>query len=73
MANRYATQGALIVEQLKRRPLTYAEMLALGVSSCPWRRVDEWLSRTLEWQLRKGTKAVGRRVLTTWRVVRNNA
>jgi hypothetical protein len=41
--NRYATQGRCIIEAIKRRPMTYMQMLALGVSTCPWRRVAEGL------------------------------
>lgn len=67
MSNRYATQGRLIVEALKRRPMTYMQMLALGVSVCPWKRVAETLRLMPEWRLSTGKN---RRGLTTWRVVR---
>lgn len=70
MSNHYATQGRLIVEVLKRRPMTYAEMHSLGLSTSPQKRVVETLRLMPEWALKKGTKRVGGRDLTTWRVVR---
>lgn len=74
MANRYATQGALIAEALKRKPHTYMEMLKLGVSTCPWKRVDEWLCRgdvAEKWRLKRASKWLGgNRYVTTWRIVR---
>lgn len=66
--NRYATQGRLIIEQLKRRPMTYMQMLALGVSTCPWRRCQEALRHMPEWRL--DTSGRNRQGLVTWRVVR---
>lgn len=63
--NRHATQGRCVIEALKRKPHTYAQMLALGVSLSPWKRVGECL--------RHGeslVKAPNRQGLTTWRVVR---
>lgn len=63
MTNRYATQGRLLIQELKRKPHTYLEMLAHGVSVCPWKRVMESLSA--HEALVKGT----RNGLTTWRVV----
>ena len=72
--NRYATQGALIVEALKARPHTHMEMLGLGVSTCPWKRVSEWFDAhnfPPRWKLQKGRKYLGEgRYVTTWRVVR---
>ena len=70
MSNRHATQGRLIVEALKRRPMTYAEMHSLGLSTSPQKRVVETMRLIPEWALKKGTKRVGGRDLTTWRVVR---
>lgn len=58
--NRYATQGRLLIEQLKQRPHTYMEMLDYGLSTSPWRRVAECLAPNEE--LVKGK----RRNLTTW-------
>lgn len=63
------TQGRTVIEALKRRPMTYMEMLALGVSTSPWRRCAE--------ALQPGEKLVkGKRYiqpgqyLTTWSVKR---
>jgi len=65
MPNVYATQGAVICAELKRRPMTYAQMQALGVSTSPQKRVAEWLDLHPKWQLVKGKNARG---LVTWRV-----
>ena len=62
--NRYATQGRLLIAELRRRPHTYLEMLKHGVSTSPWKRVVE--SLTEREQL---IKATDKRGLTTWRVV----
>jgi hypothetical protein len=64
--NRYATQGRLIIEQLKRRPMTYMQMLALGVSVCPWKRVKETISLMPGWDISYGQDTRGR---LTWRAV----
>lgn len=37
------SQGRRLIALLKRRPMTYMQMLALGVSTSPWRRVAEGL------------------------------
>lgn len=37
------SQGRRLIAVLKRRPMTYMQMLALGVSTSPWRRVAEGL------------------------------
>lgn len=71
----------VIVAALKRHPMTAGQMLALGVSVCPWRRAAEWLDSKAAWEagcggliqvweLRKGTVTRGGQVLTTWRIVR---
>ncbi len=62
MANKYATQGRLLIERLKAKPYTYGDMLALRVSTSPWRRVRECLRD--DERLVKGEK----KGLTTWRV-----
>ncbi len=41
--NKYATQGRLVIAELKRRPLTYRQMLNLGVGNSPWKRAAECL------------------------------
>lgn len=58
------TQGRKLVALLKRRQMTYLEMLLTGISTCPWKRAQEQL-RPSE-QLVKGRDKKGR---TTWRVV----
>lgn len=63
--NKYATQGRCVIAALKRRPHTYMEMLALGVSTSPWKRATECL-RFGE-IIDKGTNKRG---LTTWRVLK---
>jgi hypothetical protein len=65
MSNRYATQGRLLIDALKRKPHTYMQMLAHGVSVSPWKRVAESLRD--DERVEKGRNAKG---LTTWRVVR---
>lgn len=62
--NVYATQGRLLIAALKRRPHTYLDMLKHGVSTSPWKRVQECLHPHEE--VVKGRNAHG---LTTWRVV----
>lgn len=37
------TQAERLYAALRRRPHTTMEMLALGVSVCPWRRLSEGL------------------------------
>lgn len=60
-----------LVAHLKRQPHTYMQMLNYCVSTSPWRRVEEWLSRNPKWVLRKGKLwRGGREYLTTWRIVR---
>ena len=68
MANKHATQGALLAECLKKRRHTYMQMLGHGVSTCPWKRVQEWCDRNPAWMVQPGKDAKGN---TTWRVVKN--
>lgn len=35
------TQAERLVRALRRRPMTYGEMEALRISTCPWRRLSE--------------------------------
>ena len=65
--NVYATQGACIAAALKSRPLTYAQMHALGVSTSPQKRVIEWLKQHEGWKLDKPKNRQG---LVCWRIVR---
>lgn len=46
------------------------EMIGLGLSISPWRRVGEYLDRTPGLKLVKTTKKVGDRKLTAWLVVK---
>lgn len=58
------TQGRRLISILKRREMTYMQMLLLGYSVCPWKRIAESLhaGETLV----KRTNGKGR---ITWRVV----
>jgi hypothetical protein len=60
------TQGQRIAAALRRRPLSYMQMLALGISLCPWKRCRESLQP--DESIRKGVNCDG---LTTWAIVRN--
>jgi hypothetical protein len=64
MRNKYATQGRVLIEALKRKRHTYMDMLSHGVSTSPWKRIGECL--------REGemlVKAPNKDGLTTWRVI----
>ena len=37
------TQGRRLINILKKRRMTYLEMLLLGISVCPWKRIREQL------------------------------
>ena len=63
--NRFATQGRLVIAELKKRPMTYRQMLNLGVGNSPWRRVTECLDEARETLLR----VPGPDKLVRWRVV----
>lgn len=62
--NKYATQGRCVIAALKRRPHTYMQMISIGVSASPWKRVME--SLRIGESVVKETDKQGR---TTWRVV----
>ena len=62
--NVYATQGRCLIQALKRKPHTYMEMLRIGVSTSPWKRVQECL-RDSEALI----KTPGKDGLVRWRVV----
>jgi hypothetical protein len=67
------TQGAQLAKCLKIWPSTYMEMLSYGISTCPWRRLQEWLDlpANSKWHLVKGRRWVqGHEYLTTWTVRR---
>lgn len=75
MANKHATQGALLAECLKKRRHTYAQMHAHGVSTCPQKRVVDWLKLNPAWKLDKSKVAVKGhpKPLIAWRIVKNPA
>lgn len=58
------TQGRALIALLKRRPMTYKQMLAASPSCSPWRRVKEALGA--DEQVITATNAKG---WTVWRVV----
>ena len=63
------TQGRALIAALKRRPMTYMELLALGLSVCPWKRVSESLRP--DEKLVKGKRYIQPgQYLTTWSVKR---
>lgn len=35
------TQGQLLLNACRRRPMTYGDLLALGISTAPWKRIAE--------------------------------
>lgn len=64
------TQGRILVEAMKRKPLTYGEMLkVLQWQSCsPWKRASESIKP--DERIVKGKRWTGgSRYLTTWKVV----
>jgi hypothetical protein len=58
------TQGRRVIAALKRQPLTYAGMLALGAGLSPWKRAAECLHES-----EQIVRAVGKDGLVRWRVV----
>ena len=56
-------QGRAVIAVLKRRALTYSEMLDLKQGNSPWKRVSENLGPDEELH-----KAYNRQGLITWRV-----
>lgn len=62
------TQGRQLIAHLKRRPMTYLEMLMLGISVAPWMRVRESLREGEHLYKRKNDRG-----LTTWFVTRWSA
>lgn len=59
------TQGRRLIMLLKRKAMTYREMLMASESCSPWRRVSETLAD--DEQIVTGTNQKG---WTTWRVVK---
>jgi hypothetical protein len=35
------SQGQQLLQAIRRRAMTYGDLLALGISTCPWRRLEE--------------------------------
>lgn len=60
-------QGRQLIAKLKC-PHTYLEMLAYGISTSPWKRVEECLA--VNEVVKKGFRRVNGRDLVTWRVVK---
>jgi hypothetical protein len=58
------TQGRRLIAALKRRPMTYGAMQALGISTSPQKRVAETLRED-----EQIVKAKGADGLVRWRVV----
>lgn len=64
---KHVSQGRILIGYLRSKPLTAMEMLKLGVSVCPWKRVVESLRP--DEKIVKGKRHLGgRRYLTTWAV-----
>jgi hypothetical protein len=61
------TQGQKLLQACRRKAMTYGDLLALGVSTCPWRRLEE-----AKRYLKPGEMLVKgeRKGLVTYRVVR---
>jgi hypothetical protein len=70
MKHETLTQGQIIVRALRRRSMTYMEMMQLGVSVCPWKRVGEALRLDPALRLVKGKRKQGGLELVTWRIVK---
>lgn len=58
------SQGRRLIALLKRRGMTYMQMLSTGISTSPWKRVEECLMPT---EVVRKTK--NGRGLVVWRVV----
>lgn len=62
------TQAERLFVHLRRRAMTYGDMEALRISTCPWRRLSDGLHHLKDGeQLVKGVNKEG---LTTYRVVK---
>lgn len=58
--NKYATQGRLVIDALKKKPHTYLEMIQLGCGLSPWKRVKECLAFDEEVIVTEGTDGLVR-------------
>lgn len=59
------TQGRKLIAHLKRRPMTYMQMLMLGISTCPQKRVWECLQQGEYLHKRKNARG-----LVEWYITR---
>lgn len=62
--NKYATQARCRIAALKRKPHSYLEMLSYGISTSPWKRVQEGLRDDEAIVKRKGKDG-----LIRWKVI----
>lgn len=62
------TQAEVLYRHLRRRWMTYGDMLALQVSVCPWKRVSEGLHHLRDGE--KLAKKTTHRGLVAYRVVK---
>jgi hypothetical protein len=63
------TQGRQIIKHLKERQHTYLDMMMLGISTCPWKRVLECLDDDEALVIGKRWLG-GKRYAKTWKVVK---
>ena len=66
------TQGRKLITLLKRRSMTTMELLKTGISTCPWKRVNESLREDEQLKIGRKTLESGR-VVNTYRVVKKAA
>jgi hypothetical protein len=59
------TQGQQLVAALKKRWMSYSDMIALGVSLCPWKRIPGAIPADHELKKRENSRG-----LVEWRVVK---
>lgn len=60
-------QGRLLITILKQRGMTTMELLQTGISTCPWKRIEECLQHD-----EKLTKHKNHRGLNVYRVVKSH-
>jgi hypothetical protein len=60
------TQGQKLIAALKRRSMTNLELLMLGVSTCPWKRIRESMPEGWRLDITKNPRG-----LNVYRVVRS--
>lgn len=52
------TQGRRLIDMLKRTPMTTLELLMTGISTCPWKRINESLTEHEALKTRKNHKGL---------------